>query len=154
MPHQEDQRPASASVAERPPAPGPSARAPPVRGVWRAPPQQGPRRPGRVSVRLSEVEFAALAVVAREAGLTPSGYAAEAILAAARGDDPPAREPLRMALGELVTTRLDLTRALQLLRGTTSSGERPASGETDRQAVLRAVAALDRAATAVARDLP
>lgn len=154
VPDPEHQRPASASGAEHPSGRGGLAGARRVRGVGRDRPLQATGRPRGVSVRLSEAEFADITVTAREAGLTPSGYAAEAILAAARRVDPPDREPLRVALAEMVATRLDLIRVLQLLRGTTTTGEHSASGEADRQAVLRVVLALDRAATAVARDLP
>jgi hypothetical protein len=52
---------------------------------------------------LTEDEFAELAEAAGRAGLANGAYAVEATLAAARGKVTAPGEPLREALGELVT---------------------------------------------------
>lgn len=51
-----------------------------------------PGRRRRLFLRLDEDEYADIATAARLAGRTPTGYAAEAALAAARGHRPPEQE--------------------------------------------------------------
>ena len=114
-------------------------------------PHQSPRRSRAVMVRLSETEHADVAAAAREAGLTPSGYAAEAALAAARGTDKPARQPLRVALAELVATRVEVTRLVRVLAATASGPHQP-DGEPAQ--ALGVLARVDWAAAAVVADLP
>ena len=71
---------------------------------------QRPARPRQLKVRRSEAEFAELVEAAVEAGLTPSGYAAEAALATARGAKLPADRPWRAALGEVMSARVQVRR--------------------------------------------
>ena len=68
-----------------------------------------PRRPRLVRVRLGEDEYADVAAAARASGLTPTGFAAEAALAAARrvGQMPGADAE---AVRQLMATRAQLRR--------------------------------------------
>lgn len=56
-------------------------------------------------LRYTECEFAEIQAAARDAGLTPSGYAADAALAMATGAKPPSTAPWRSALLELMDAR-------------------------------------------------
>jgi hypothetical protein len=67
-----------------------------------------PRRPRPIFIRCSEDEYAALAAAAAASGLTPSGYAAEAALATARGRVDSLPDP--GLVRELLTTRAQLRR--------------------------------------------
>ena len=69
-----------------------------------------PRRPRLVRIRLGEDEYDVVAAAARASGLTPTGYAAEAALAAARRAGPQARRADVEAVRELMTTRAQLRR--------------------------------------------
>ena len=153
MSHPDHQRHEPAAGPAGLPAPEGRVGAARVRAAGRDRPHQFPGRRHTVSTRLSVAEYAQLAAAAREAGLTPSGYAAELTLAAARGTDPPAREPLRVLLAEMVAARADLVRFLRLLDGTSSPSQSPDGAEADRQAVLRSITLLDLAAAAVAQSL-
>ncbi|MEU7802662.1 hypothetical protein AB0B10_25720 [Micromonospora arborensis] len=51
-------------------------------------PHLSPGRPHRIYPRLSDEENALVAEAARQAGLTAAGYAAQAVVAAARSNDP------------------------------------------------------------------
>lgn len=64
----------------------------------------------RVLLRLTEEQAVAVEEAARAAGLTLSGYAAEATVAAVAGSRPPLPEPLRAALGDLIDARAQLRR--------------------------------------------
>jgi hypothetical protein len=98
-----------------------------------------------VSLRLSEEEHAVLLAASATLGLTPAGFAAEAALAAARGEGVPDHAALRAALVELMAARTQVRRY----------------GVNVNQAVLRLHAgepaprwlagAVERAARAVAR---
>ena len=129
----------------------------PVQAAGRAVGRDRPHLPhGRqraLLLRLSDSEFADTARAAREAGLTPSGYAAEAALAAARGSEPPSGEPLRVVLAELITARLELARLTRGPLAATAPVDSPWDGDPDRVAVVRAVAGVDEAAAAVTRAL-
>jgi hypothetical protein len=111
---------------------------------------QRPGRPRQLKLRLSESEFAELVEAAVDAGLTPSGYAAEAALAAARGTRPSAGQPWRAALGEVMAARAQVRRfgvnVNQAVRVLNATGEAPEwlrqAVETTEQAVL----SLDEAA--------
>lgn len=64
-----------------------------------------PGRERQMKLRYSEAEFQAIAEAARHAGLTATGYAAEAALAAARQIEAPSVLPLRTALVEVMAAR-------------------------------------------------
>lgn len=117
-------------------------------------------RPGRgraLFLRVSEAEREDIAAAAAKAGLTPSGYAAEAALAAARGSEPPRPEPWREALTEVMAARAQVRRfggnVNQAVRALNATGEPPEW--LDRAVALagRAVSDLDDAATELARRL-
>jgi hypothetical protein len=63
-----------------------------------------------VFLRLSTNEHQDLVAAAGRAGLTPTGYAAQAALAAARGSQPPGSVLLREALAEVMTARTQVCR--------------------------------------------
>lgn len=105
-------------------------------------------------LRYSDEEYGAVAEAAQAAGLTPSGYAAEAALAAAHGLEAPATAPLREALLELMAARGQVRRfgvnVNQAVRELNATGEAP---PWLAQAVLltsRAVSQLEQAASVVA----
>jgi hypothetical protein len=61
-------------------------------------------------LRYSDDELADVTGAASRSGLTPSGFAAEAALAAARGTEPPPGEPWREALMEVMAARAQVRR--------------------------------------------
>ena len=154
MSHSDAEHHLSAPVPARWLPPAGQADAPRVRAVGHDRPHQRPGRAHAVMLRVSETEYADVAEAAREAGLTPSGYAAEATLAAARAGDAPAREPLRLALAELVTARVEVTRLVSLLVELTPAGRPLTPDGPDRETVAATLAVVDRAAAAVVRGLP
>jgi hypothetical protein len=110
-----------------------------------------------VNLRLSEQEFAELVEAAVAAGLTTSGYAAEAALATARGTRLTGDQPWRAALSEVMEARTQVRRfgvnVNQAVRVLNSTGEAP---DWLRQAVTaaeRAVGSLDDAAAGLAAEL-
>jgi uncharacterized protein (DUF1778 family) len=118
---------------------------------------QLPGRGRRVQLRLSEEEFAALAEAAREAGLTAAGFAAEAALAAARGEPVPDHRRLRSLLVELMAARtqvrrygVNVNRAVAQLN---ANGGAPSWLERAAMGAQRGVARLDDAASEVGRML-
>ncbi len=125
---------------------------------------QQPSRPRRVLLKLSEAEYEAIAAAAAEhGGLTPTGFAAEAALATARGvamaGDAAAlggdHEGLRQALVELMQARTQLRRygvnVNQAVAQLHATGELPAwlEGRVARADV--AVERVDAAAAHLAR---
>ena len=64
--------------------------------------RQDAARPRRVEFTLTEAEYGELDDAARRAGLARGAYAAQAVLAVARGTASPASAPVREALGELI----------------------------------------------------
>jgi hypothetical protein len=108
-------------------------------------------------IRYDEAEYAAVCDAARKVGLTPTGYAAQVALAVATGTPPPAADPLRDALVELIAARTQVRRfgvnVNQAVRELNSTGQPP--DWLDRAVVLtgRAVTRLDEAAAAITRTL-
>src|SRR3954453_438230 len=115
---------------------------------------QQPGRGRAILLRYTETEFAAIAAAARDAGLTPSGYTAEAALATATRTQPPRTAPWRAALLELMDARAQVRRiganVNQAARALNATGEPPAWLEHVMTMTARAVLRLDDAATAVA----
>ncbi|MDP9420894.1 MAG: hypothetical protein M3P53_12245 [Actinomycetota bacterium] len=70
-----------------------------------------PGRKERVKLHLSDEEYAVLAKAAEASGLTPSGFAAEAALAVAKGRELPDHGPLRLALVAYMRSEGQLRRA-------------------------------------------
>lgn len=64
-----------------------------------------------MKLRLSDEEYAVLAKAAEASGLTPSGFAAEAALAVAKGRELPDHGPLRLALVAYMRSEGQLRRA-------------------------------------------
>jgi hypothetical protein len=83
--------------------PGPGRDSPPTRGVDRR--HLSPGRTKQVFVRLSTVEYQHIAAAAVRVDLTPTGYVAEAALAAAHATTPPGAP-----LDATGITRTDLAR--------------------------------------------
>lgn len=74
---------------------------------------QYPGRPRRIAPTFTEQETAELRQAAAAAGLTPTGFLAEAGLAAARGIERPAGlDPLREALADLQVELFDVRTAV------------------------------------------
>jgi hypothetical protein len=67
-------------------------------------------RPVRVNVCLSDSEYRTVADAAHAAGLTPTGFVAEAVLATARGDASPPADERRQVVLELMQARAHLRR--------------------------------------------
>jgi hypothetical protein len=113
-----------------------------------------PARPHAVLVRCTAEEYRALVDAAKASGLTPTGYAAEAAIAAARGGLPPAASPEREALFELMTARPQVRRfgnnVNQAVRELHLSGELPAWLQAAVALTARAVERLDAAAAVLA----
>lgn len=116
-----------------------------------------PGRRHRLFLRLAEDEYTDIATAARRAGLTPTGYAAEAAIAAARGTQPPRPEPWREALAELLAARAQMRRfgnnVNQAVRALNTTGEPPEALVRAVTVTARAVEELDRAATELVRRL-
>jgi hypothetical protein len=114
-----------------------------------------PGRSRAVLLRYTDDEYAEVADAARCAGLTPSGYAAEAALAAANGQDGPTLRPECAALAELVRARGQVrklgTNVNQAARQLNAIGEAPAWLEQAVTVATRAVVELEAAASAMTR---
>jgi hypothetical protein len=67
-------------------------------------------RPVRVNVCLSDTEYRTVSVAAHAAGLTPTGFVAEAVIAAARGGERLSDDGLRRVVLELMQARAQLRR--------------------------------------------
>lgn len=65
--------------------------------------RQAVPRPGVVQFSLTDEEFGEVSRAAEKLGLARGAFAAGAVLAAARGSQPPAVSPLREALTEVIT---------------------------------------------------
>ena len=104
-------------------------------------------------LRYTEAEFAEIGAAARDAGLTPSGYAADAALSLATGAQPPTTAPWRSALLELMDARGQVRRigvnVNQAVRVLNTSGEPPVWLEHVIEIAARAVLRIDEAASAV-----
>lgn len=104
-------------------------------------------------LRYTEQEFTTIKQAARDAGLTPTGYAAEAALAAAVGTDAPSNAPWRLALLELMDARGQVRRIgvniNQAARAVNATGDPPVWLEHALAITGRAVTRLDEAAAAM-----
>jgi hypothetical protein len=116
--------------------------------------------PGRrrsVLLRCTDEEYEALAAAAARSGLTTSGYAAEAAIAAARGSEPPRAEPWRQALAEVMAARAQVRRfgsnVNQAVRALNATGEPPEWLDRAVARAERAVGELDQAAAELSRRL-
>ncbi len=116
-----------------------------------------PGRTRRITIAYDNDEFTAVRAAATAAGLTATGYAAEAALAAAIGKAPPMAEPLREALLELIAARSQVRRfgvnVNQAVRELNTTGEPPEWLTNAVALTNRAVTRLDEATTQVTRHL-
>lgn len=122
--------------------------------VRRYRPHARPGRTRQVRLRYSELEYDTVARAAHAAGLTTTGYVAEAALAAAAGAEPPTSAPWRAALSELMQARAQVRRIglniNQASRVLNSTDEQPVWLEHALAMTERAIVGLDDAATVVA----
>ena len=113
----------------------------------------GRRRP--VQVRFGENEYAAIALAAGRAGLTPTGYVGAVALAAARGTVPPAPSQTQAALAELMQARAQVRRfggnVNQAVAALHSTGEAPEWLAEAVELTARAVRLVDEAAELLMR---
>lgn len=94
---------------------------------------RGPGRPHRVNARFTDVELAEVDAAAAAVGMTPTGFCAEAALAAARGVPPasldPTREQLAQLQGDLFDARVAVgrigTNLNQAVAALNATGEAP-----------------------------
>ena len=149
-PDHDDDRPGSDGSfgVEGPDSPRPGSR------VGRYRPHLRSGRQRQIRLRYSQQEYDTVTQAARAAGLTPTGYVAEAALTAATGGEPPTAAPWREAVTELMDARtqvrrigLNINQAARVLNAT---GEQPVWLDQALALTERAVTRLDDAATAVA----
>ena len=120
----------------------------------------GAPRLRRVSLRVSEVEFTALAREAATAGLTPSGYLAQAALAVAGAAPSPTADPRRVLLAGVLQASADVHRLVERMpRAVEGHGGGLNGGDAvlDRvtaQAVRATLDLLDEATVALLRSTP
>ncbi len=118
---------------------------------------QLPARHRQIKLRYSDAELADVSAAARRAGLTPSGFAAEAALAAARDTEPPDSQPWREALTEVMAARAQVRRfganVNQAVRALNATGEPPEWLSRAVALAAKAVAELDVSAGELARRL-
>ena len=125
---------------------------------------QSPRRGRNITAAFTDAEYAALAAAARRVGLTPTGFCAQAALAAAAsptvpslGADPRA-EALAETQVELATLRTAVVRVgtnlNQAVAALNTTGEAPVRLRHVVEQCGRALAAIDDAASRVHRRLP
>lgn len=107
-------------------------------------------RDRQIKFRATAEEYELLAEAARSAGLTPSGYAAEAALAAARGVRAPSLTPVREALVAIMAARTQVRRFAvnvnQAVKALNATGEAPEWLAAAVTVTDRAVERLDGAA--------
>ena len=116
-----------------------------------------PRRSRSLFLRCTDAEYDDIAEAATRSGLTPTGFAAEAAIAAARGTRLPAAEPWREALAEVIAARAQVrrfgTNVNQAVRALNATGEAPDWLDHAVAVANRAVEQLDEAAAQLARRL-
>ena len=115
------------------------------------------RRTHRVTVAYDDAEFNAVMMAAPAAGLTTTGFVAEAAIAVATGQPPPIAEPLREALVELIAARTQVRRfgvnVYQAVRELNATGTPPEWLLNAVAITSRAVCRLDTAAAELARQI-
>jgi hypothetical protein len=123
----------------------------------RTPRAHRPGRTRRITIAYDHDEYTAITAAARAAGLTPTGYTAEAALAAATSTAPPMAQPLREALLELIAARTQVRRfginVNQAVRELNTTGEPPEWLANAVALTNRAVTRLDQATTRIAHSL-
>jgi len=116
-----------------------------------------PGRQRSILLRCTDEEYTDLIAAASRSGLTPSGYAAEAAVAATRESAPPEAEPWREALAEVMEARTQVrrfgTNVNQAVRALNATGEPPEWLARAMVFTRSALEQLDQAATVLARRL-
>lgn len=116
-------------------------------------PHTKPGRPRQVRLRYTDEEYAAVERAAYAAGLTPTGYVAEAALAAAASVEPPRFTPWRSTLVELMDARNQVRRIgvniNQVARALNATGEPPTWIEHALEMTSRSLRRVDDAAATV-----
>lgn len=114
-----------------------------------------PARGRRVTVRLSDEEFAAIELAAGRAALTTTGYVGAVAIAAAAGTAPPALSQTQQALAELMAARAQVRRlggnVNQAVAALNATGQAPEGLGQAVAAAARAVARVDEAAELLMR---
>jgi hypothetical protein len=109
-------------------------------------------------VRYNDEEYGLVEAAASRSRLTTSGFAAACALAAALEQDPPAGQPMREALAELLVARTQVRRFAvnvnQAVAALHATGEAPEWFERAVNLTSRAVERLDAAADLLTRRLP
>jgi hypothetical protein len=120
--------------------------------------RQNVRRSKAVMISLTEEEYAEVSAAAQRLGLARAAFAATAALAAARGDRPPAGEPLGEAVRELVhaaaLARRIGTNLNQAVARLNSTGRPGADLLPAARFCQRVIARMDQAAEQVRRSIP
>jgi hypothetical protein len=116
---------------------------------WRS--RQAVSRPRLVQFALTEEEFDEVSRAAGRSGMARGAFAAEAVLAAARGREARVRSPLREALTELIAAAGLVRRAVAKLNATGQRGDDliPAA-----QFCLRVIRRLDETVEQLRRAAP
>jgi hypothetical protein len=129
-----------------------------VQGSVRRRSRQAVSRPKVVQFSLSEEEFAEVSGAARRLGLARGAYAAEAVLAAARQQDPPTLSPLREALTEVMSAaglvRRAGTNLNQAVARLNATGEAGADLVPAARFCVRVIRRLDETAEQLRRSIP
>jgi hypothetical protein len=120
-----------------------------------------PGRPHRVNARFTAAEFAEIEAAAAGAGMTPTGFLAEAGLAAARGTPPASLHPNREAIAQLQAELFDARVALgriginlnQAVAALNATGGAPVWLDRVVHLCERRIAALDEVVTRLRRAL-
>jgi hypothetical protein len=111
-----------------------------------------------VQFSLSDEEYEQVSHAAERLGLARGAYAAEAVLAAARSQPPPALSPLREALTEVITAaglvRRAGTNLNQAVARLNATGQRGADLRPAAEFCVRVIRRLDEAAEQLRRAIP
>lgn len=120
--------------------------------------REAAKRGRRVEFSLTDEEFGELDVAAAQAGLSRGAYAAEAALAAARGDGNRADAVLREALVELMSAaglaRRVGTNLNQAVARLNATGQRGDDLLPEAQFCVRVIRRLDETAEQLRRSIP
>jgi hypothetical protein len=120
--------------------------------------RQAVPRPHLVQFRLTDQEFGEVSQAADRLELARGAFAAEAVLAAARGRQPPALSPLREALTEVIAAaglvRRAGTNLNQAVAKLNATGQRGADLLPAAEFCGRVIRRLDEAAEQLKRSIP
>lgn len=123
---------------------------------------RGSGRPHRVNARFTDSELSEIETAAAAVGMTPTGFLAEAGLAAARGAPPAALDPMRESLAQLEVELFDTRVAVgrigtnlnQAVSALNATGQAPAWLERVAWLCEQRMLRLDAVISRVDRALP